>query len=230
MTSTFETLFKKWQDGDKTIDLSLYEFTNEEIDEIFKHHDCVVVRYPENKRYDECMTIYRNSNPDRWMRVRIDDFLRDPNKMFVKDTYTMMKHGKYTPKKKSIDPKEQQRLDYEQKLRESMKAEDCELISKYVNSKKTVLYIYDGFEYQTTPARWNGGYRSHKSKCPRYTQNYIKKMFEDEGCELISEYKNQKSKLKYRYDGVVYEVVFNDWKFFNSRPHLGRRVSHHDVL
>ena len=54
-------------------------------------------------------------------------------------------------------------------------------------------------------------------------------MFEDEGCELISEYKNQKSKLKYRYQGVVYEVVFNDWKFFNSRPHLGRRSTYHDV-
>ena len=38
------------------------------------------------------------------------------------------------------------------KLRESMKAENCELISEYINCEKPVFYIYEGFEYKINPS------------------------------------------------------------------------------
>ena len=106
-----------------------------------------------------------------------------------------------------------------------MKAEGCELISSYSNCRTPVYYLYEGMEYKTTPGRWNSGHRAHKCKCIRYTQHYIKQLFANEGCELISEYKNQKSKLTYKYNDQIYEVVFNDWKLFSSRPHLGQKHS-----
>ena len=69
------------------------------------------------------------------------------------------------------------------------------------------------------PVNWNNGVRAHKMKCVRYTHNHIKKLFENENCELITEYKNQKTLLTYKYEGKEYQVRFNDWKHHNSRPH-----------
>ena len=185
------------------------------VNQLFKEHGCTIVKAPKELHRTCLITFYRNSNPDNVMVAHLDRFCVDPDQSFPKNKPKINK-----PIKEPKPQQTKQQLDYEEKLRESMSAEGCELISKYVNSKTKVLYIHDGFEYQTTPSRWNSGYRSHKGKCPRYTQNYIKKLFENEGCELISEYKNQKSLLKYRYQGVTYEVVFNDWKFWHRRPHL----------
>ena len=86
---------------------------------------------------------------------------------------------------------------YESELRESMKNEGCELISEYNGSNVPVYYLYNSLEYKVIPWKWKRGHRAHNVRCIRYTNNHIKKLFEDEGCELISEYKNQKSKLKY---------------------------------
>ena len=179
------------------------------------------------------MTIYKNNDSDRWMRITIDNFLRSPNKNFPKDTYWMQKLGKLPkpePKNRKKDPSiieqnkadrlEHQRLDKEEALRESMKAEECELISEYIKGDKPVYYLFNGLEYKTTPTKWNTGHRAHKCKCIRYTQNYIKQLFEKEGCTLMSEYKNQKSLLKYMYNDKEYEVIFNNWLYFNKRPHL----------
>lgn len=45
-------------------------------------------------------------------------------------------------------------------------------------------------------------------------------MFAQEGCKYLSQYKNQKSILTYEYKGRSFQVFFNDWKFYHSRPHL----------
>ena len=49
------------------------------------------------------------------------------------------------------------------------------------------------------PTRWNSGIRPHNVECIRYTQEHIAQLFAKEGCQLISQYKNQKSLLKYKY-------------------------------
>lgn len=73
-----------------------------------------------------------------------------------------------------------------------MKAGECKLISEYIKGDKHVYYLFNGLEYKITPTKWNTGFRAHKCKCIRYTQNYIKQLFEKEGCALMSEYKNLK--------------------------------------
>ena len=62
---------------------------------------------------------------------------------------------------------EMNRLNRENKLRESMKTEGCELLTVYVDVRTPIRYLFDGMEYKTTPTRWNSGYRSHKSRCIR---------------------------------------------------------------
>ncbi|KAK8876423.1 hypothetical protein M9Y10_006630 [Tritrichomonas musculus] len=220
----FQRLVIMNKNGDYTLTAS---YDSKVVKQLFEEYDCTIVKAPKSLHQSCIITFYRNNDPNNLMVAHLDRFCEDPNQSFNKSKSKLL--VKENTEKPINKVREQQRLEKEVKLRESMKSEDCEIISKYVNCDTKVFYIHDGNEYQTTPYRWNSGYRAHQSKCPRYTQNHIKKMFEDEGCELISEYKNQKSKLKYRYQGVVYEVVFNDWKFFNSRPHLGRRSTYHDV-
>ena len=208
---------KPKDERDPEIDICGFRSTKADIDDLFKQYDSTVTRYPKDYRLDDNMTIYRNNDPDRWIRVRIRDYIKNPNKVYPKDYNEMKKHGLYKPK--NISPAESQRIEKENKLRESMKAEGCELVSKYVKANVKVFYLFNGFEYQTTPTKWNSGYRAHKSKCSHYTQNYIKKAFADEGCELISEFKNVKTLLRYRYQGKIYEVTFDNWKNYGRRPH-----------
>lgn len=43
------------------------------------------------------------------------------------------------------------------------------------------------------------GHRAHKVKCTRYTPNYVRKVFKDAVCNLLTEYKKQKTELRYVY-------------------------------
>lgn len=114
---------------------------------------------------------------------------------------------------------EKHRIEKTNQLKESMQNENCYLLSNYVNCKSPVYYLFDGYEYKTTPEKWHRGHRAHNVKCIRYTQNHIAKIFADEGCELLSQYKNQKTKLKYRFHDREYEITFNEWRYFFKRPH-----------
>lgn len=228
MQSTLKAFINKWyaemekpkEERDDKIDLYSYKATNEEIDDLFNEYDCSVVRYPHDGRLDANLTYYKNSDSNRWMRTSAVNFLKNPNKLYPKDTYWMKKLNSDIVIPNKTESLENQRQNKEDQLRQSMKNENCELISKYENYKTPVYYLFEGMEYKITPSKWNSGHRAHKCKCIRYTQNYIKQLFENEGCTLLSEYKNQKSKLKYLYNNKEYEVIFNDWKYFNKRPHL----------
>lgn len=191
--------------------------TTEIINEIFKECNCTVIKSPKNLHQRSIITFYRNDNPEHIIVAHLNEFCNNPNKNYYKSSSKLYNSNNDKVKKPLKTTAEK-----ENDLRESMKAEQCELISEYIKGDKPVYYLFEGFEYKTTPTRWKSGHRAHKCKCIRYTQNYIKQLFANEGCELISEYKNQKSRLKYKYNDQIYEVIFNDWKFYNSRPHLGQ--------
>ena len=196
--------------------------TKEQFDELFNAHNCVVVQYPKDMKIHDFITFYRNDIPERIMYTYPIDFYRNPNKLYRKNYNYAKKHNLFIPKTRADDL----RIERERQLRESMKTEGCELISPYESSLKPVHYLFEGMDYKISPYRWYRGVRAHNVKCIRYTNEHIKQLFAKEGCELISPYVNQKSKLTYRYNGKEYTVVWNDWKFFNSRPHLGAKKTY----
>ena len=196
-------------------------FTNEQYDEYFGQHNCTLLRYPKDGNSEQTLTFYRNENPERIMYTTLSRFVREPNKLYKKD-YTYMRKNNIMPNMTADERREQQRQERENKLRESMMKENCILTSKYDKADKHVHYTYENMDYRVTPQRWYAGVRSHKDKCIRYTHEHIAQLFEQEGCKLLSQYKNQKSKLTYEYQGRTYQVIWNDWKFYNSRPHLGQ--------
>ena len=190
--------------------------SNEQFDEFFKKYDCTVLRYPKESRICDTITFYRNNNPTRIMYCYIRDFYRNNNKLFRKDYNYAKKHE--IELSKSNDESRQHK---ENKLREAMLKENCILTSPYIKSNKRVHYTFEGMDYALSPANWYKGIRAHKMKCIRYTHEHIKQLFAKEGCELISKYVNQKSRLAYKYKGKTFHVVWNDWNYYNSRPHLG---------
>ena len=192
--------------------------TPEIINDIFNESNCTVVKSPKHPNEDSNITFYRNDKPERILSAHLNQFCVNPNDNFAKSRSRLKTS---TKAEENLQEKlDKQRQNKEEELRESMKKEECELITKYTTAKTPVYYIYEGMEYKITPYRWHSGHRAHKCKCIRYTHNYIKQLFANEDCELISEYQNQQSKLKYLYNEKEYEVTFNDWKYFNKRPHL----------
>ena len=195
--------------------------TPEIINDIFNEENCTVIKLPKVLHQGCYITFYRNEDPEQIMAANFNNFCVNPKNSCPKGQHkSISSTSSVEPTLTKEERLDKQRQNKEEELRQSMKNEDCELISKYTNYKTPVYYLFEGMEYKTTPNKWHSGHRAHKCKCIRYTQNYIKQLFENEGCELISEYQNQKSKLKYLYKDKEYEVVFNDWKYFNKRPHL----------
>lgn len=53
-----------------------------------------------------------------------------------------------------------------------------------------------------------------------------------ENCKLISEYKSCNEPVHYLFESMNYKItparwnVFNDWKFYNVRPHLAGRKTY----
>ncbi|KAK8877920.1 hypothetical protein M9Y10_004683 [Tritrichomonas musculus] len=203
------------------------DFKEELVDELFTKNNCTILRKPKHLYYDSKVTFYRNDNPNRYLVTKLGDFLNNPNYNFQKSLSKTLKPNATPEEIKKSDEKfrmetaEQLRKRKEDKLRESMLKENCILTSPYELSDKLVHYTFEGLDYAITPTKWNKGIRSHKMKFIRYTQEHIAQLFAKEGCELISKYVNQKSRLEYKYQGKTFHVVWNDWKFYNSRPHLG---------
>ena len=193
--------------------------TKEQFNELFDMHDCVVVQYPKDMRLDDYITFYRKSEPERIMYAYPLHFHYNPNKLYRKNYNYAKKHNLVISQPREERAKEL-RLEKENKLRESMLKEYCILTSSYETSLKPVHYLFENMDYSITQARWNKGVRAHKMKFIHYAHEHIAQLFAKEGCELISQYVNQKSKLTYRYKDREYQVVWNDWKFFNTRPHL----------
>ena len=200
--------------------------TKEQFDEYCAKMNITLLRYPENYQLAGYITFYRNDDPNRIMYTQFDQLHYNPNKLFNKDYNYMRKHNIQDKSKTKEELLEEQRMKYEDELRESMAKEGCTLTSKYTGAKKSVHYTFKEMDYSVIPARWKAGIRPHTVKCIRYTHEHIAQLFAKEDCQLISQYKNQKSKLTYLYKGKQFEVIWNDWKFYNSRPHLGRKKTY----
>ena len=202
-------------------------FTDELVNELFTKNNCTILRKPKYLYYDSMITFYRNDNPNRYLVAKLGAFFANPNCSFQKSGSKTIKPNtspeelKKSDEKYRMEASERLRQQKEDKLRESMLKEDCILTSSYELSNKLVHYTFEGLDYAITPTKWSKGIRAHKLKCIRYTHEHIAQLFANEGCELISKYVNQKSKLTYRYNGKEYQVVWNDWNCYNSRPHLG---------
>lgn len=199
---------------------------------LFEENNCTIIKTPKNIYESSLIYFYRNSNPTQLLTAHLEDFVIDPirsaHKSKSKMKYDINPNGITKQEGCTNDTIEKKRLAKENNLRDSMKLEGCELLDKYVDGRTKIRYLFEGLEYQTTPTKWNTGYRAHKSKCPRYTHEHIAQLFAKEGCELISQYVNQKSKLTYRYKDRNYQVVWNDWKYYNTRPHLGNNKTYFD--
>ena len=196
----------KLKNNDPSVSIT---YTLEDVKNLFKEYGCTVVKCTKEPYHNCLVTFFRNNDRNTLLVTHLWQFCEDPNYKFSKSQAKLIKPEDIVDHQTRV--LESQRIEKEKKLRESMKAEDCELVSKYVKGDAKVFYLFNGFEYQTTPTKWNKGYRAHKSKSPHYTQNYIKKVFADEDCELLSEYKNMKTVLKYKYQGKIYEVTFEKW-------------------
>ncbi|KAK8860463.1 hypothetical protein M9Y10_012128 [Tritrichomonas musculus] len=198
------------------------------VNKLFHENNCTILKTPKNIFEDSLITFYRNDNPKIILITHLSNYVSNPNKSFNKSKSKIFKQELSLEESKKIEDKlkadrsEKHRKDCEDKLRESMKNENCILQSKYVSARIPITYLYNNMQYQTTYTKWNNGYRAHQSKCPRYTHEHIAQLFEKEGCKLLSQYKNQKSRLTYEYNGKIYQVIYNDWKFYSSRPHLNQ--------
>ena len=209
----------------KTVDA-----TNDLVKLLFEENNCTIIKTPKMIFPSSLIYFYRNSNPTQLLTTHLENFVIDPIRNAHKSKSKMkydINTDRITKQEESKnDISEEKRLVKENNLRDSMKLEGCELLDKYVSGRTKIRYLFEGMEYQTTPTKWNTGYRAHKSKCPRYTHEHIAQLFAKEGCELISQYVNQKSRLEYKYKGKTFHVVWNDWKCYNSRPHLGVKKSY----
>lgn len=238
MQSTFDDLVAYMKELDRlrrfpssswNPDIKNVNITRNLVDEFFKSRGCTVVSCPNVIGETTSIIFYRDAHPTRIMTAHFSSFVLFPDGTFTKSDSKVAKKllEGFTVEEvqRDIDEvnKEQsirKRQILEDQLRESMLAEQCELISKYESTDKPVYYLFDGMEYQTTPHHWNAGKRAHKQKCVRYTHNHIKELFAKEGCELLTQYKNQKTILTYRYEGQEFQVNFTNWKYHKLRPHL----------
>ena len=197
--------------------------TKEQFDEFFAEYDCVIVRYPQDMKLSGVLSFYRKNDVNTIRYVYLIDFYKKPNKLHSIDYHYMKKNGMKIDKDAAAKRKEEERQKKEDELRESMMKEGCELVSKYTKASEPIYYMFEGREYKTTPSKWKAGHRAHQMKFSKYTPNYVKKCFADEGCELLTEYKNSKQVLFYKYENARYSTTFNDWIWYHNRPHLGRK-------
>lgn len=192
--------------------------TREKMDELFEKYNYKIFKYPIGNNIARNIYFFNKDNPDIIMESTVYEFYQDPTKTFKKAKPSTLKRilKVVENNKTKINPK----VIYEEQLRESMKNEDCELISKYIDYKTPVFYIYEGLEYKVSPNRWKNGNRPHKNKRTYHTPNHMKELFKREDCELITEYKTSKQFLTYKYKGVIYTVKGDHWLYLNERPHL----------
>lgn len=195
---------------------------NDELAYILSRHDLILKRQPKNKLItrDDRISFAKKDKPNYVYRAKLIDALKGNENVYVRDEHFRLPNDDLQNiSSKRQESNERKRQHSEDKLRQSMLAEDCILTSRYETSTSSVHYTFNGYDYSVTPSRWNAGARPHQAKCVRYTHEHIKKLFADEDCELITEYKNQKQILTYKYNDKEYQVCFNDWLHNRIRKH-----------
>ena len=96
---------------------------------------------------------------------------------------------------------------------EEWKKENCKLISDYIDTRSKFTYEYEGKQYTTTWNKWwNNKSRPYKNGGNRHklTLEEVIQLFENENCELLDDkHVNNKTNMKYKYDGKEYTVTLN---------------------
>lgn len=116
--------------------------------------------------------------------------------------------------------RKEQRLTVE-KVRDALEAEDCDLLDEEILGwTKPFHYVARcGHENKTTFSHWTEGGGRVCAKCSksiRYTKEYVASVFAALGCELLSEYTNCKTPVRYRdMFGKVRTTSFDH--FLNGR-------------
>ena len=197
-------------------------YSYDELVEVLDKHDLILKRKPKNKLItrNDRISFAKKDKPNYVYRAKLIDALTNNTSEFTRDEHFRLPNDDLQNRlSKRQESNERQRQKSEDKLRQSMFAEDCILTSRYETHLSPVHYEFNGYDYVVTPTRWNAGARPHQAKCVRYTHEHIKKLFADEGCELITEYKNQKQILTYKFNDKEYQVCFNDWLHNRIRKH-----------
>lgn len=121
-----------------------------------------------------------------------------------------------------------------EKVRELFANEGCILKSEYVNCKTRLVYEYNGNEFTTTLDLW----KTDKSRphlhggnfvVHQWTNEEVHKLFEDENCELLDNYVNKETKMKYKFNGSTYTTSLSNWldKKNPNLPHYAGSVYEH---
>ncbi|KAK8883811.1 hypothetical protein M9Y10_042910 [Tritrichomonas musculus] len=124
----FQRLVIMNKNGDYTL---IASYDPKVVKQLFEEYDCTIMKAPKSLHQSCIFTFYRNNDPNNLMVAHLDRFCEDPNQSFNKSKSKLL--VKENTEKLINKVREQQRLEKEEKLRESMKSEDCELISKYLN-------------------------------------------------------------------------------------------------
>lgn len=136
----------------------------------------------------------------------------------------------FEDKSMTMTKSEERRLLYQEIFYQKLREEDCEPSSEYKNRYSYVNYIYNGEEYKVTPKGWDAGIRNHLKTKKRRTHDEIKELFNKEGCELITEYKNLNTKVIYKYDDKYFSVRPSYLIYHKPLPHIKHYDKGHALL
>ena len=108
------------------------------------------------------------------------------------------------------------KINYAKIFKDLVESDGYELLSKYVGNRTKVEIKCDkGHVYEVRPNNFKNGQRCPKcgDKCSKQAKEQLIELIQQEDYELLSEYKNSKTKVKLRCtEGHVYSVTPNAFK------------------
>ncbi len=113
------------------------------------------------------------------------------------------------------------KINYTEKFKKMVNKVGYKLLSEYKNNKtKVKIRCNYGHEYDVTPSSFKNGSRCPVcvGKCPVQAKEHFLELLEKERYELLSEYKNTRTKVKLRCSkGHEWDIKPNSFKSMNSR-------------
>ena len=107
---------------------------------------------------------------------------------------------------------------------EEMKRANCELIDEYKRADVKIKYLYEGKEYTI---RWHDWLRNIKPHLNRGNHNHtiwttesVNELLKRDDCELVGEFVNVNTRIKYKYQDSIYWVTLHSWISNKARPHF----------
>jgi hypothetical protein len=177
------------------------KFTYGEVEVYFKEQECILLasEYTDNKT-----KLKYQCNCGNVSEIRFGDFRRG------KRCNNCAKTKRANSKRQSYD-----------EIFNLFKKEGCLLLTKsYKNTRTKLLYKCScGSISETTSDRFKRGSRCMEcrdeklSESQRFSQEFISNAFIENGCELLSNYKNSKTKVRYRcICGDISEITYYSFR------------------